>query len=77
MGKTVFYFVIGLAVGGLLLALAEYMKPRRGAVYEIPIVQQTQDDKGRPLKTPSGIYRVTTYNGKAWLMIELPEGSRQ
>ena len=75
MAEKILYLVFGLSVGGLLLVLAEHIKPQRGAVYEIPIMQQSQDDKGRPLKTPSGVYRVTTYNGKAWLMIELPKGT--
>ncbi|KKW41013.1 MAG: hypothetical protein UY90_C0065G0003 [Candidatus Peregrinibacteria bacterium GW2011_GWA2_54_9] len=72
MGQKIFCFVIGLSIGGLLLALAERIKPERGAVYEIPIIK---DEKG--LKIPRGVYRVTTYNGRAYLMIELPKGLRE
>ena len=70
MGQKIFYFVVGLSVGGLLLALAERIRPQRGAVYEMPMIK---DEKG--LKSPSGVYRVTTYNGRAYLMIELPKGA--
>ena len=65
------YFLMGVVAGiafTALLALPSLSK-NRGAVYELPIIK---DEKG--LKVPRGVYRVTTYNGKAYLMIELPKG---
>ena len=79
MGWRETIFLAGGLLAGLLLSLGAINAGRqRGPVYEIPILKEVGDGSaGSPrVKTPAGMYRVTTYNGKAWLMIELPKGEK-
>ena len=64
--REIFGGLICILFGLWLSTVIRSWQPQRGAVYELPIIK---DEKG--LKVPRGVYRVTTYSGKAYLMIEL------